>query len=156
MSENPATLTVRSGQEYNPHLSTSPPTNAPPALWNPNAAALWSGLFSPAFGAFLHARNADAMGRVNEAEANRMFFYLWIVYFGVTLTPIPIPRGTAGGLLLVWYLVLGRSQAAYVKEKWGDGYERKRWTTPLLLASCCLIGAIAVLLLAKELAISLR
>src|ERR1700684_1195736 len=100
MSENPATtLTVRSGQDYNPHASTSLPTSDPPALWNPSAAAWWSGLFSPAFGAFVHARNADAMGRVSEAKANRVFFYLWIVYFGVTLTPIPIPTGTATGLL---------------------------------------------------------
>lgn len=75
--------------------------------------------FSPAFGAFLHARNADAMGRVKEAKANRVWFYLWMVYFGVTLTPIPIPRGTAIGLLLVWYLSLGQNQVAYVKKKWG-------------------------------------
>jgi hypothetical protein len=49
---------------------TPPPTGPPPALWNPKAAAYWSLLFSPAFGAFVHARNADAMGRVDEAKAN--------------------------------------------------------------------------------------
>jgi hypothetical protein len=156
MSENPATLTVRSRQEYNSHASTSPPTSDPPGLWNPNAAVLLSVLFSPAFGAFLHARNADALGRVNEAEANRMFFYLWIVYFGVTLTPIPIPHGIAIGLLLVWYLILGRNQVAYVKEKWGDGYKRKPWATPLLVGSCCLLCGIVVFVVAKELAISSR
>ena len=156
MSENPATLTVRGRQGYSRYISTSPPTSDPPALWNPSAAVWWSGLFSPAFGAFLHARNADAMGRVNEAKANRVFLYLWIVYFGVTLTPIPIPRGTAIGLLLVWYLSLGMNQVAYVKKTWGDRYERKPWTTPLLIASCCLLGAIVVLVIAKELAISLR
>jgi hypothetical protein len=156
MSENPATLTVRSGQGYNPPASTSPPTSDPPALWNPNAAAWLSLFFSPAFGAFLHARNADAMGRVNEAEANRLFFYLWIVYMGITLTPIPIPTGTATALLLLWYLILGRHQVAYVKEKWGDGYARKPWKTPLLIASSCLLGVIALVVAAKELAISLR
>jgi hypothetical protein len=96
------------------------------------------------------------MGRGNEAKANRVWFYLWIVYLGVTLTPIPIPRGSAIGLLLVWYLSLGKNQVAYVKEKWGDGYERKPWTIPLLIASCCLLGTIAVLAVAKELAISVR
>lgn len=96
------------------------------------------------------------MGRVNEAKANRAWFYLWIVYFGVTLTPIPIPRGSAIGLLLVWYLSLGKNQVAYVKERWEEGYQRKRWTTPLVIASCCLLGAIVVLVVAQELAISLR
>ena len=31
--------------------------DAAPALWNPNAAANWSLLFSPAFGAWLHMKN---------------------------------------------------------------------------------------------------
>jgi hypothetical protein len=156
MSENPATLTAGSGQEYNPHESTSPQTSDSPALWNPSAAAWWSGLFSPAFGAFLHARNADAMGRVKEAKANRVWFYLWIVYLGVALTPIPIPTGTSIALLLVWYFNLGRDQVVYVKGKWGNGYQRKSWTTPLLIASSCLLGAIAVIVAANELATSLR
>jgi hypothetical protein len=96
------------------------------------------------------------MGRVNEAETNRLFFYLWFVYLGLTFTPIPIPRGTAFGLLLVWYLILGRSQVAYVKQKWGDGYKRKPWTTPLLIASCCLLSIIIVVIVVAELAIGLR
>ena len=32
---------------------------AAPPLWNPNAAGFWSLLFSPAFGAFLHAAAAS-------------------------------------------------------------------------------------------------
>ena len=156
MSENLATSAVRVRQGYSRYVPTSPPPPHPPSLWNPSAAAWWSGLFSPAFGAFLHARNADAMGRVNEAKANRIFFYLWIVYFAVTLTPIPIPRGTAVGLLLVWYLSLGREQVAYVKGRWGDDYERKPWTTPLLIAPFCLLGAVVVIVVAKELAIGMR
>ena len=96
------------------------------------------------------------MGRVGEAKANRVWFYVWIAYMGVTLTPIPIPHGIAGGLLLVWYFSLGRNQVAYVKETWGNGYERKRWTTPLLIASCCLLSAIVLFVVVKELAISLR
>jgi hypothetical protein len=96
------------------------------------------------------------MGRVNEAKANRVWFYLWIVYLCIAFTPIPIPRGTAIAGLLIWYLTLGKNQVAYVKEKWGAGYERKPWTTPLLIASCCLLGAIVVVSVARELAISVR
>ena len=36
-------------------------TEVAPALWNPNAAASWSLLFSPAFGAFLHMKNWQAL-----------------------------------------------------------------------------------------------
>src|SRR4029077_2200123 len=126
------------------------------ALWNPSAAAWWSLLFSSAFGAFLHAQNADVLGRTGEAKANRVWFYLWIAYFGVTLTPIPIPRGVAGGLLLEWYFGLGTNQVAYVKEKWRDRYERKPWKTPLLIAFCCLLGAIIVITVAKVLETGLR
>jgi hypothetical protein len=54
---------------------------------------------------------------------------------------VPQPRDEPGGLC---------------QENGGDRYERKPWTTPLLIASCCLLGAIVVLVVAKELAISLR
>lgn len=65
--------------------ATPAPASRPPALWNPVAAVGWSLLFSPAFGAFLHARNADAMGRADEAKANRVWFYFIIAYFGFSL-----------------------------------------------------------------------
>jgi hypothetical protein len=131
---------------------TPPPISQPPALWNPNVAACWSLLFSPAFGAFIHARNAEALGRVDEAKANRVWFYVSIAYFGVVLvtTFIPvIPEGLfrlAGlALLLGWYFSLGKKQIAYVKETWRDGYQRKPWKKPLLIAFGCLIGAFALL-----------
>jgi hypothetical protein len=69
--------------------TTPAPNNRPPALWNPNAAAGWSLLFTPAFGAFLHSRNAGAIGRHSEAKANKLWFYVIIAYFGFTLIPIP-------------------------------------------------------------------
>jgi|SRR5580658_3769343 hypothetical protein len=156
MSENAAMSTVRGRQGYSRSVSTSPPTGHPPALWNPGAAAWWSLLFSPAFGAFLHARNADAMGRVEEAKTNRVWFYVWIAYFVVTLTPIHVPHGIAGGLLLVWYFTLGTNQVAYVKETWRDGYERRPWKTPLLTAFCCLLGALVLHAAAEALANNLR
>ncbi|HYM08461.1 MAG TPA: hypothetical protein VEU11_18060 [Terriglobales bacterium] len=101
---------------------TPPPTGRPPALWNPKAAAYWSLLFSPAFGAFLHARNADAIGRVDEAKANRVWFYVLIAYLGLAFVTIfiPIPQGlftlASIGLLFGWYLSLGKKQVTYVKE----------------------------------------
>ena len=36
-------------------------------------------------------------------------------------------------------------QIRYVKETWQDGYERKRWKKPLLIAFGCFIGALVSL-----------
>ena len=123
------------------------PPNPPPALWNPNAAACWSLLFTPAFGAFLHARNAESLGRAGEAKANRVWFYVSLAYLGFVLVSIFIPKipdagfgGVALGLLLGWYFSLGKKQIQYVKETWQDGYQRKPWAKPLLVAFGCLIG----------------
>jgi hypothetical protein len=133
-----------------------PSTNEPPALWNPNAAACWSLLFSPAFGAFLHARNATALGRAEEAKTNMTWVYVSLAYFGFVLISIFTPqipdsvfRSVAIGLLLGWYFAVGKKQVLYVKESWPDGYPRKSWTKPLLAAFGGLVAfIIAVVILA--------
>jgi len=141
---------------------TPPPTGRPPALWNPKAAAYWSLLFSPAFGAFLHARNADAMRRVDEAKANRTWFYVSIAYLGLAFVTIfvPIPEGlftlASIGLPLGWYLSLGKKQVTYVGETWRDGYERKSWKEPLLIALGFLIGTSIVFAVAEDLMLGSR
>ena len=130
-----------------------PPRIQPPALWNPNAAACWSLLFSPAFGAFLHARNAEALQREDEAKANRVWFYVSLCYFVFVLVSILIPaipeglfRVAAIVLLLGWYFTLGKKQIVYVKETCGEGYERKPWKTPLLIAFGCLVATFIALI----------
>jgi len=112
----------------------------PPALWNPIAAARWSLLFSPAFGAYLHACNADTLGRAEEAKAHRIWFYVALVFLGLdmlgALMPvIPDNFFLMGSLVLLfaWYVSLGRKQIRYVKDTWQDRYQRKSWTTPLLI-----------------------
>jgi predicted RNA-binding Zn-ribbon protein involved in translation (DUF1610 family) len=57
------------------------PATSTPIHWNPLTAARWSfWLFSPAFGAFLHAKNAESMGRAEEAKANWQCFYIALGY----------------------------------------------------------------------------
>ncbi|MFY9672829.1 MAG: hypothetical protein WAK13_00160 [Terriglobales bacterium] len=130
-------------------MPAPPPAGPPPALWNPKAAAYWSLIFSPAFGAFVHARNADAMGRIDEAKANRRWFYVLLAYLAFTFMTIFVPAFPEGlldlvliGLLFGWYLSLGKKQVMYVKATWREGYERKSWKKPLLVASGCLIVTI--------------
>jgi len=144
-------------------VTAPPPPSRPPTLWNPKAAVCWSLLFSPAFGAFLHARNAAAMGRVDEARTNRAWFYVSIAYLGLSLVAIPIPaipdgllRLAALGLLFGWFFSLGRKQITYVRETWRDRYQRKPWTKPLLIAFCCLIGTFVALTVAEKLVIGPR
>lgn len=50
-------------------------SQAAPALWNPNAAACWSLLFSPIFGAALHMFNARAMGDAELEKLNKGFMW---------------------------------------------------------------------------------
>src|SRR5450755_4392625 len=100
----------------------------PPALWNPKAAALWSLVFSPAFGSFLHARNAEALGRTEEAKANRVFFRGTLAFVALaTVVGIFVPgisdsvwnalsRGGGIGLLIGWYSVVGSKQIRFVNE----------------------------------------
>jgi hypothetical protein len=124
----------------------------------PDRGSVLESAFSPAFGAFLHARNADATGRVDEAKANRVWFYVSIAYLGFTIVAVFLPaipeglfRLTAIGLPIGWYFSLGRKQIRYVKETWQDRYTRKPWQKPLLIAFCCLIGISIVLEVAGKL-----
>lgn len=135
-----------------------PPSSVPPpALWNPNAAANWSLLFTPAFGAYLHARNAEALGRTDEARANRIWFYLSLGWLVAVLAGTFVPAIGDGwyhaisiGMLLGWYFSLGREQARYVKETWQGSYPRKPWGCPLLVGFgglAAFLGLLFVLLL---------
>ena len=88
-----------------------------PALWNPNAAASWSLLFSPVFGATLHMLNARAMGDEDHARQSKWALIVLLVI-----------------LLLGWYFAIGRKQVEAVKQQYGSDYPRKSWLKPLALA----------------------
>lgn len=125
-----------------PRPSWSPQTLAP-SLWNPNASANWCLIFSPAFGAFLHARNWEALGDPSRARASRVWFWVclaWLMvlpFLAVFLPESPLGvlmRLSGLGLLLGWYFSLGRPQAREVKARFGNDYVRRSWGAPLGLA----------------------
>ena len=125
-----------------------------PAIWNPNAAANWSLVFWPAFGAFLHMLNRRALGELQREATARLWFIaalcmlaLYLV-LGLALAGF---RGVEGatrtlgfGFLLVWYFSAARGQAKFVKEKLGKSYQRKGWPKPLLIALAAFAGYILV------------
>ena len=119
---------------------THAPDGAPP-LWNPNAAANWSLLFSPVFGAWLHMSNWRALGEAAKAEASRRWLIAAMAVLGAQLfvgrfRPSMIGWANLVALLwlLAWYFASARGQARLVKERWGRDYPRRPWSRPLLTA----------------------
>ena len=117
----------------------------PPALWNPNAAAAWSLLFTPVFGAALHMLNARAMGDERLRKLNKGFLIgfvllVLIIEAGAILYAVlfkldmiffifPTPLFTT---FLIWYIAAGRRQAALVAEQYGSNYPRRPWLKAIL------------------------
>jgi uncharacterized membrane protein YfcA len=121
-----------------------------PALWNPNAAANWSLLFSPVFGAVLHMKNWQALGEPAKASAAKTWAVAVLAAFvALALLSAFLPEGKAMdglsravaiGLLFAWYFSSARHQTAYVKERFGKSYPRRGWLKPLLLAVLGVLG----------------
>lgn len=126
---------------------------AAPALWNPNAAANWSLLFSPAFGAFLQMKNWQALNEPEKAAAAKQWA-IWSVMLliGLVLLSVALPESKALdaisrwagiGMLIAWYVGNGRAHANYVKERFGGVYPRKRWLKPISLGFLFLLAVFA-------------
>lgn len=129
-------------------------------LWNPTAAALWSLLFTPAFGAWLHMRNWERLGQLDKARQSRYWFAGMLV---VTLASFAV--GVAGTVLgredlnAPWWVSLiafsaWAAQSAYpqirhVDDHHGESYARRSWAAPIAigLAAICglpILAAVAV------------
>jgi uncharacterized protein YecT (DUF1311 family) len=119
------------------------------AIWNPNAAANWSFIFTPAFGSYLQMKNWNALGESSKATAAKIWFYVSLLVL-ITIAIVQVvalkagAEASTGGLallfLLIWYFAAGRAQAKYVKATLGQDYARKSWTKPLLIALTCMVA----------------
>ena len=132
-------------------MATSDFPERRPILWSPLASACWSLVFTPAFGAYLHARNADVLGRADEARTNRLWFrvavgYLAFVWASLYIPAIPdaVFRVGTVGLFLGWYFVAGRRQVVYVREAFSTGYHQRPLTKPLLIGLGVLLGVLVI------------
>jgi hypothetical protein len=125
--------------------SITTPTGAP-SLWNPNAAALDSLLFTPVFGAYLHSRNWIALGESGKAAKSLQWMYAGIAL----LVIIPFLPGSGAARLISivfivsWWTSSAKEQVTYVKERFGESYPRRPWLVPVLAA----LGAAFVYVLA--------
>jgi hypothetical protein len=129
------------------------PDNQPPALWNPNAAAAWAVLFTPAFGAYLHASNWRTLGKPERAAANMIWVWGTLALMAVALGTLFLPdsefvdaatRYAGLGAFVGWYTVEARVQAKYVKELLPRGYAKKRWGAALALGFAFVAGYLVV------------
>ncbi len=116
----------------------------PVRLWNPSAAAGWSLILSPVFGAWIQAKNWQELGRPEEARKSMGWVYGGAAYFclllatsGIVTTRETSPLGMI--FFAAWYVTSGLAQVKLVKE--GLAYEKKSWTKPLLIG----FGALAVI-----------
>jgi hypothetical protein len=130
----------RKGQSLSRDSQTAGPVR--PHLWNPSAAANWSLLFTPAFGAYLHAVNWRALGEHERARANMVWAGVTLAFLASNVGTLFIPESKAVegavrlaglGLLGGWYFSQGRSQAKYIKERLRNNYVKRGWGPPLLV-----------------------
>ena len=126
-----------------------------PALWNPNAAANWSLLFSPVFGALVHMKNWQALGESEKATSAKHWAAGALVVFVVLalvsgLAPDnkamdALSRIVPIGLLFGWYFASARHQTAYVKARFGKNYPRRGWLKPLVFGVLGIVGFVLAL-----------
>lgn len=125
-----------------------------PDLWNPNAAASWSLLFSPLFGAWLHASNWTALGENDRARKSMRWVYFCTLFLLVApFLPDKAATGAGFWILIIWYFSSGRAQAKYIRQRLQQDYHRKGWAKPLgiaLLVVFAYIGLATVLALLFE------
>ncbi len=130
-------------------------------LWNPNAAANWSLLFTPIFGSFLQMKNWQALGNSNEANNARnwlIFSIAFILFINlgapfIWSDPVKLdtyPRSMGLVYIIIWYFAFARIQPKYVKEKLNDIYQKKSWSAPLLIGFSVFVFCVFLIMVIPE------
>lgn len=117
-----------------------------PKLWNPDAAACWSLMFTAVFGAFLIAKNWRVLGHPEEAKKAELWMWGWVAALLVQVVLVALSFMSASnsvGLaffgLIFWYFAAVKDQVTYVKRKLSGQYRKRSWLMPIS------IGFISVL-----------
>lgn len=110
----------------------------PMPLWNPRAATWWGVLLSPAFSAYIHMRNWEALGQDDKVAETRTWFYMMLGYVILCLVlsavshiaqqDVTPPTSIAFALMLVWHIWGGRAQERYIAVLTGGLYMRRPWS----------------------------
>ena len=123
-------------------LSDSKINNTQPVLelWNPEAAACWSLVFTPIFGSLIISKNWRRIGNVEEAAYAKNWVYISLIaVLGLIVFPFTSLIGSVGqflpiAFLLLWYFSSAKRQAKYFKNELVV-YQKKGWLRPLAISS---------------------
>ena len=125
---------------------TNSETSAPPdpKLWNPNAAANWSLLFTPILGAWLHAKNWQELNQPNKAKNSMIWVYIGFAFL-LVVPFLPDNVGSAPGVIfiLAWYFSSGKKQVKYLNEN-NINYQKKPWSKPISIGIAGLVAFVFI------------
>ncbi|MEM1176989.1 MAG: hypothetical protein AAGM22_01495 [Acidobacteriota bacterium] len=116
---------------------SGPEDDEAPALWNPDAAGVWSVFLTPVFGSFLIWKNWQSIA-VEEERTDTAI--LWLVGSVFMLLPIMFARGLGFLWLLIWYFAWQRKQTRYIHSRWGKSYPKRSWFVPLGIGFVLIVG----------------
>lgn len=153
--QSSAEFCSKCGQAISAHVVAavvpqSAPSEQGGAIWNPNAASIWSPIFTPAFGSYLHALNWHTLGEPEKEKSAIGWFYFSLAMLGVyVFMGLFMENSEKTGdsvralgvlYLLVWYFSAGRAQVKYIEERFGSTYPRRSWGKPLLIGVGAKVG----------------
>ena len=116
------------------------PVNA--ELWNPRAAADWSILLTPVFGAWLQARNWKNLNEPGKATKSMNWVNVGIVILIIAMLAKVFAHSGYFRLaslfyflifLPLWYLISAKKQIKYIRVRKIE-YAKKSWIKPLLIS----------------------
>jgi len=94
-------------------------------------------LLTPAFGAWLHAKNWKELGHSDKAKTSMFWVYafiaIWVTTWFVSAVTPQISRVIFGVFLVAWWMKSGNEQYKFVSEQC-PSYHKKGWTRPLVIA----------------------
>jgi hypothetical protein len=101
-------------------------------------------MFTPIFGAWLHAKNWNELGQHERGNKSMLWVYIG---FAILLTVIFLPdagaRIVSCVFLISWYFFSAKSQVKYLKEN-NINYEKKSWGKAILLGFASLVVFIII------------
>jgi TPR repeat protein/serine/threonine protein kinase len=110
-----------------------------PSLYNPTTVVNLALLFTPPLGAYLFAKNENALGRRVEEASQMKWFYGMLM---ASLVSIFIAKGAPWFLYILWYLFSAKNHVNFVKLTYGLSFDKKSTIKPSIAALACLVVAV--------------
>jgi hypothetical protein len=120
------------------------------SLWNPDAAAFFSLLLTPLFGATLHFLNSRQLGDDTQSlKAGLALVAAALVTFGalyvgfsdeISVRNTLAASGMVAFYTLLWYVFVGHGQSKLVSARYGTRYRKMSLSIPVVIALALLLS----------------